>query len=200
MRKLSAILVALVLVAATAITAFAAGINSNEQAVLDELKTSVKMTGGEMVIPAEYVNQAENYFNTIEMTEAESKEIIAIIKEGEKYLENAGASNILTLTFDQKKAVLDYGKKVVGVIGMTMTYDKTTQTLTITDPNGKVAFAAKPYLVPAGSGASSGTLANGDTIKPTGAEADFGGIIAVGAVMLLIVAGGAIYLVKRERA
>ena len=86
MKKLSAILVALVLVAATAVTAFAAGINSSEQAVLDELKTSVAMKGGEMVIPTEYVNQAENYFNTIDMTEAQSNDIIAIIKEGKSYL------------------------------------------------------------------------------------------------------------------
>ena len=38
-------LVAFILVAATAFTAFAAGINDSEQAVLNELKTSVKMNG-----------------------------------------------------------------------------------------------------------------------------------------------------------
>ena len=50
MKKLSAIFIALVLAATTAVTAFAAGINSNEQAVLDELKTSVTMKDGEMYI------------------------------------------------------------------------------------------------------------------------------------------------------
>ena len=48
MKKLSAIFVALLLVAVSAVSAFAAGINDNEQKVLDELKTSVKMQGTEM--------------------------------------------------------------------------------------------------------------------------------------------------------
>ena len=52
MKKLSAMLVALILVAATAFTAFAAGINDSEQAVLDELKTSVKMNGSERLFRA----------------------------------------------------------------------------------------------------------------------------------------------------
>ena len=77
MKKLSAMLVAFILVAATAFTAFAAGINDSEQAVLNELKTSVKMNGSEMVIPSEFVNQAENYFNTIDMTADESSQIVA---------------------------------------------------------------------------------------------------------------------------
>ena len=87
MKKLSAMLVAFILVAATAFTAFAAGINDSEQAVLNELKTSVKMNGSEMVIPSEFVNQAENYFNTIDMTADESSQIVAILKKGESFLE-----------------------------------------------------------------------------------------------------------------
>ena len=86
MKKLSAILVALILAATTAVTAFAAGINSNEQAVLDELKTSVTMKDGEMYIPTEYVNQAENYFNVIEMTAEEKDEILAITKDSKAFL------------------------------------------------------------------------------------------------------------------
>ena len=81
MKKLSAMLVAFILVAATAFTAFAAGINDSEQAVLNELKTSVKMNGSEMVIPSEFVNQAENYFNTIDMTADESSQIVAVLKK-----------------------------------------------------------------------------------------------------------------------
>ena len=105
MKKLSAMLVAFILVAATAFTAFAAGINDSEQAVLNELKTSVKMNGSEMVIPSEFVNQAENYFNTIDMTADESSQIVAVLKKGESFLENSGASNIADLTFAQKQTL-----------------------------------------------------------------------------------------------
>ena len=166
MKKLSAMLVAFILVAATAFTAFAAGINDSEQAVLNELKTSVKMNGSEMVIPSEFVNQAENYFNTI----------VAILKKGESFLENSGASNIADLTFAQKQTLLSYGKEVVGVLGMTMSYDTSTKKLTIYGKDGKVAFSATPTLTKAGS------VQDNSVIKTTGAEADFSGIIAVSAV------------------
>lgn len=192
MKKLSAILIALVLVAATAVTAFAAGINSSEQAVLDELKTSVAMKDGEMVIPTEYVNQAENYFNTIEMTEAQSKDIIATIEDGKKFLANSGASNISDLTFAQKQELLDYGKKVVGVLDMTMSYDKTTKKLTIFDPNGEVAFSATPYLTKTGAIAEN-------PIKTTGSDINYFGFIALGAAAVVLVAGGTMFVVKTKK-
>ena len=188
MKKLSAMLVAFILVAATAFTAFAAGINDSEQAVLNELKTSVKMNGSEMVIPSEFVNQAENYFNTIDMTADESSQIVAILKKGESFLENSGASNIADLTFAQKQTLLSYGKEVVGVLGMTMSYDTSSKKLTIYGKDGKVAFSAVPTLTKAGS-----------VIKTTGAEADFSGIIAVSAVAFVMVAGGAFYLAKSKK-
>ena len=182
MKKLSAMLVALILVAATAFTAFAAGINDSEQAVLDELKTSVKMNGSEMVIPSEFVNQAENYFNTIDMTADESSQILAVLKKGESFLENSGASNIADLTFAQKQTLLAYGKEGVGVLGMTMSYDTSTKTLTIYDANGKVAFSAVPTL------SKVGQVKDGSAIKTTGVAADFSGVSSVSAVALILLA------------
>ena len=71
--------------------------------------------GSEMVIPSEFVNQAENYFNTIDMTADESSQIVAILKKGESFLENSGASNIADLTFAQKQTLLSYGKEVLPI-------------------------------------------------------------------------------------
>ncbi len=194
MKKLSAILIAMIMVAATAVTAFAAGINENEKAVLDELKTSVTMADGEMVIPAEYVNQAENYFNTIEMTEDESKAIVDVIEEGKSFLEKSGASNIKDLKFEQKKELLALGEKAVDIIDMTMSYDKPSKTLTIYAPDGEVAFSAVPYLT------KKGELADNGVIKDTGAADVATGFVAVGAVAAVLVAGGALYLVKKKEA
>lgn len=196
MKKFSAILIALVLVAATAVTAFAAGINSSEQAVIDKLNESIAMKDGDMTFPSDFVNQVENYFNTIDMTEDESTEIIAVLSEGQDFLEASGAANIDDLTFAQKEDLLAYGQEVVGVIDMTMSYDKTSRLLTIFDPEGNVVFSAKPTLVPVGTSSSTG---NNGVIKTTGAEADFGGFVAVGAVAIVLVAGGALYLVKTKK-
>lgn len=193
MKKLSTMIIAVILVAVSAVSVFAAGINSNEQAVLDELKTSVTMKGGEMIIPAEYVNQAENYFNTIEMTAEQSADIIAIIKDGKSFLEKSGASNIADLSFAQKQTLLSYGEKAVAVLGMTMSYDKTSKSLTIYAPDGSVAFTAVPKLT------ASGQITNGDVIKTTGANANFIGFVVLGAVAVLFVAGGALYLVKTKK-
>ncbi len=202
MKKMTAILVALMLAAMTAVTAFAAGINAAEQAVLDELSTSVTMQGKEMSISADYINQAENYFNTIEMTDDESAQIIAIIKEGENFLANSGASNIEDLTYAQKEQLLGYGQSAVGVLGMTMSFDKTSKILTIYAPDGSVAFSAVPTLV-SGSGSSSNNgstgVVDGNTIKTTGADVNFSGIIVVSAAAVLLMTGGALYLVKSKR-
>lgn len=192
MKKLSAILVALLLVAAAAFSAFAAGINSSEQAVLDELKASVSMKDGEMVIPTEYVNQAESYFNTIEMTEAQSKDIIAVIKDGKNFLADLGVSNISGLSFSQKQELLAYGEKAVAVLDMTMSYDKTTKKLTILDPNGEVAFSATPSLTKTGA-------VTENPIKTTGADVNYFGFIALGAAVAVIVAGGTMFVVKTKK-
>lgn len=204
MKKLSAILVALILVAATAVTAFAAGINSSEQAVLDKLNGTVNMQGNQMRISQEFVNQAENYFNTIEMTEQESKDIIAIVDEGNKYLENCGASDFKSLSFEQKKVVLGYGQKAVGVIDMTMSYDSATRTITVTDPKGNVAFSVSEakYLVPAkgsSSNSSSNTSNSGSVIKTTGSDVNYFGFIVLGAAAVVLVAGGAMFVVKTKK-
>ena len=192
MKKLSAILVALLLVAAAAFSAFAAGINSSEQAVLDELKASVSMKDGEMVIPTEYVNQAESYFNTIEMTEAQSKDIIAVIKDGKNFLADLGVSNISGLSFAQKQELLAYGEKAVAVLDMTMSYDKTTKKLTILDPNGEVAFSATPSLTKTGA-------VTENPIKTTGADVNYFGFIALGVAVAVIVAGGTMFVVKTKK-
>ncbi len=205
MKKFASVIVALMLVAVTAVTAFAAGINSYEQAVLDELGTTIPMKDGSMQIPAEFVNQAENYFNTIEMTEQESKDIIAILKEGEAFMTSTGAKNIPDMTFAQKKELLAYGQRVVGVIGMTMTYDNAKKMLYIYDPSGKVVFEAKPVLEPVSGGQSGSGNAQSpkkDTsgvIKTTGADVNFVGFAAVGAVAVVLVAGCAIYFVKTKK-
>ena len=204
MKKISAIFVALLLVAATAVTAFAAGINSSEQAVLNKLNGTVTMQGNEMRISQEFVNQAENYFNTIEMTEQESKDSIAIIDEGNSFLVNSGASDFKSLSYDQKQVLLGYGQKAVGVIGMTMSYDSTTRTITVTDPNGNVAFSVSEanYLVPA-NGSSSGSSGNpsnsGSVIKTTGSDVNYFGFIALGAAAVVLVAGGAMFVVKTKK-
>ncbi len=195
MKKITSILVALMLVAVASVSAFAAGINSSEQAVIDYLKGTVTMKNGEMKIPAEFINSMENYFNTIEMTDAESASIIEVLKEGKTFVSNTGAANIADMSVAQKKDLLDLGNKVVAVIDMTMSYDKASKTLYIYDPDGKTVFAGVPTFVPVdGNG-------NGDSgvIKTTGADVNVAGIATVAGIAVLLVAAGAVYFVKVKK-
>lgn len=181
MKKLSTMIIAVILVAVSAVSVFAAGINSSEQAVLDELQTSVNG----MTIPAQYINQAENYFNTVDMTKEESDQIIAAIKEGKAYLESTGVTAISQLTADQKQAMMGYANKAAGVLGLSLSYSKGNLTVTSSSSNGNA------------SGSTIGT--NGNVIKTTGANANFIGFVVLGAVAVLFVAGGALYLVKTKK-
>ena len=73
MKKICSILLALVLlIVPMAISVSAAGdLNANEQKIVTELKKELKIGNKTFAIPKEYVTEAENYFKTIDVSEAE---------------------------------------------------------------------------------------------------------------------------------
>ena len=201
MKKLSAIFVALLLVAVSAVSAFAAGINDNEQKVLDELKTSVKMQGTEMYLPEAYVNQAENFFNTIDMTEDQADKVLSVIKSGKTQLEATGAKNIADCTTAQKKELMTTLKNVMAPLNGTASYDKTTGEITLKSESGEVIFKAVPTLVEKGSSKGedvNGKTIDGGVIKTTGASANMMTFVIIGAAAVLVIAGGAFFVIKKR--
>ncbi|MEE0060592.1 MAG: hypothetical protein UE295_07185 [Acutalibacteraceae bacterium] len=209
MKKISALVIAMIMSAMATVSVSAAGINDAEQAVLDELKTSVTLQGTEMVFSDDYVNQVKNYFNTVEVTDSESKDMISAIKEGKDYMKNSGAKNIMDMSYAQKEAVLGYGKKAVGVIGMTMSFDKTTKELTIKAPNGDVAFCGSPNLVAKGGSSSTDggstntgkdtTVGDSNAIKTTGANVNTAAMAGVAGISVAVAAVGATYSLKNKK-
>ena len=201
MKKLSAIIVALLLVAVSAVSAFAAGINDNEQKVLDELKTSVKMQGTEMYLPEAYVNQAENFFNTIDMTADQADQILAVIKTGKTQLEATGAKNIGDCTTAQKKELMTTVRNVMAPVNGTASYDKTTGEITLKSESGEVIFKAVPTLVEKGGNSGkdvNGKTTDGGVVKTTGASANVMTFVIIGAAAVLVIAGGAFFVIKKR--
>jgi LPXTG-motif cell wall-anchored protein len=201
MKKLSAIFVALLLVAVSAVSAFAAGINDNEQKVLDELKTSVKMQGTEMYLPEAYVNQAENFFNTIDMTEDQADKVLSVIKSGKTQLEATGAKNIADCTTAQKKELMTTLKNVMAPVNGTASYDKTTGEITLKSESGEVIFKAVPTLVEKGSSKGedvNGKTTDGGVVKTTGASANTMTFVIIGVAAVLVIAGGAFFVIKKR--
>ena len=201
MKKLSAIIVALLLVAASAVSAFAAGINDNEQKVLDELKTSVKMQGKDMYWPDAFVNQAENFFNTIDMTADQADQILAVIKTGKTQLEATGAKNIGDCTTAQKKELMTTVRNVMAPVNGTASYDKTTGEITLKSESGEVIFKAVPTLVEKGGNSGkdvNGKTTDGGVVKTTGASANVMTFVIIGAAAVLVIAGGAFFVIKKR--
>ena len=201
MKKLSAIFVALLLVAVSAVSAFAAGINDNEQKVLDELKTSVKMQGKDMYWPDAFVNQAENFFNTIDMTADQADQILAVIKTGKTQLEATGAKNIGDCTTAQKKELMTTVRNVMAPVNGTASYDKTTGEITLKSESGEVIFKAVPTLVEKGGNSGkdvNGKTTDGGVVKTTGASANVMTFVIIGAAAVLVIAGGAFFVIKKR--
>ena len=188
MKKLASIFVALLLVAVSVVSAFAADINANEKKVLDELKTSVKMQGKDMYWPDSFV-----------MTAEQADEIIAVIKSGKTQLEATGAKNIADCTKTQKKELFVTLGKVMAPVGGTATH--VGDEITLKDKNGEVIFKAVPTLVSKDGGKSvdvNGKTTDGGVIKTTGASANTMVFVVVGAFAVLAIAGGVFFVVKKR--
>lgn len=201
MKKISAVIAALLIVAISAVTAFAAGINDSKQKVLDELKTSVEMQGTEMYWPRTYVNQAENYFNTIDMTADQAEQIIAVIRSGKNQLESTGAKNIAECTAEQKKELMSTLTKVMEPVNGTASFDNISGEVALKAENGEVIFKAVPTLVAKDGGKSvdiNGKITDGGVIKITGGSADMLAIVLISAAAVSVIACGVLFAVRKR--
>ena len=195
MKKLSAILASATVIAMASVPAFAAGINSAEQAVLDKLsEVNTSYNGGFITNADEMLNQAENYFNTIDMTDAESKEIIADINDAVDYLKSQGASTVKDLNKAQKQELFTYGQKAANVIGVTVSYDKATKTVSATD-NAIVSTKVT-------TDSKGNTTTTSNAIATTGANVNTFAVATVAGAAVALAAGATVVLSvkKRERA
>ena len=86
MNKVFKVLSAAVLAGVVAVSAVcsvsAAGLNNGEQKIIDELKTTVNLAGTATKLPAQYINQAENYFlqDDVDITDAQAESALQSIQ------------------------------------------------------------------------------------------------------------------------
>jgi len=172
MRKIASLFVAAALVSTVSVSAMAADINEAEQAVLNELNGSVVMKGQKLVISEEYKNQAKNYFNTIDMTQEQSDNIVAELKRAEQLITEQGkgdAGNIPEMLYAKKRELLAMGQNMVSQVGLTMSWNAATKEIVIADADSTVLFQGKPILVTVETPTETptGTQGGGST-TPTG--------------------------------
>lgn len=183
----------------TAAAVSAAGINAAEQKILNELNTTVSMNGVEKSIPAGYINQAENYFNTVEITDSEADQIVAAIEDAKSYLASTGAASVSALSSDQLDTFVSKVQAALSVINLTVQYTKSTGAVTIVDANGKVILTATMDASNGNAGSGSSTVAGENPIKTTGADFSVPGVVAVAGVGVLLVSAAGVYLFKASK-
>lgn len=169
MKKFLSLITVLALVAVTAVSASAAGINAEEKKVLDTIKAGVTVNGKTVNVPDNYLVQAENYLNTIDMTAEQANQVIAAVDEAKEFIKTNNITDLNALTGAQKQSILSMAQKAADVVGLK---------ITITDSTGK-------------------TVATFDAaIKVTGGQADFTNA-AVIAIAVLGVLGMAAFAARK---
>lgn len=170
MKKLSAFLAALAVFCAACFPAFAAGINSAEQSVLENMNTPANMMGNPVYVPASYVNQAEAHFNTVDMTDAQASEINGLINSGRELLENSGKSDIKYLSSDEKQQLLNYASQAAGVLDLAVPIGVDATHIKVTNKDGEVIIDESENVI---------KTTGGDSLSFVFAEIAVPGVIAV---------------------
>lgn len=147
MKKLSAILISLLLVLISCSTFFAAGINAPEQSVLSNMRTPADMNGNKIYVPTAYINQAEAHFNTIDMTQQQADKINGIISAGRSFLENTGKSTIKELSSSQKRTLLSYASQAAAVLDLTAVAGSDETRIKITTKDGTVIVDESNHII-----------------------------------------------------
>lgn len=206
LKVLSATMLSAVVAAgAVASVSAASDVNDNEQAILDELETSVDLGGNETYLPEQYVNQTENYFleDDVDLTEEEADEVIEKIGAVKDYLENAGVESFVGLSDDQIDKVVALSNEAAGVVGLKLSYDKTTREVTVIKPSDSSSGTKTDSKTPSRSStgdqkvASVSTSGTDNTIKTTG----FGvpGVSVIAGVGVLFVTAAGVYLIRTSK-
>lgn len=194
MKKITKLLSSALLATAVAVTATvgasAAGINAAEQKILDELHTTVSLNGVAKSIPASYINQAENYFNTVDITDEQATQVVAGIEDSKAYIESTGVAHMKDLSSDQIDTLVGKVNAALSPVSLTLQYTKSTGAVSIVDASGNVVFSTTAAAV---SGGSS------NPIKTTGADFSVPGVVAVAGVGVLLVSAAGVYLFKTSK-
>lgn len=188
LKVLSAAMLAAVVAVGATTSAFAAEvtiINDAEQKVLNKLKTeTVNMNGTQKPLKAQWVNQAEDCFKRVDMTDAQAETAIKKIDELKAYLEGLKKSTIAEMTADEIAKAESIANEAAGVVGAKLSFTKGPNTVSYTLPSSS-------------SEASKATPVGDNPIKTTGL--DVPGVSAVAGVAVLAVSAAGIYVISASK-
>lgn len=154
MKKMASLLIVAVLLVCMAVPAFAtAGVNDYEKKLINYVETAYVVDGKTITVPQEYITALENVFASVDVTEAQYKEIKGVLDEALAYCKANNLTKLEDITAKgATKTLLAYANKALGVVGYSVTAsgslsDKDHGLLTITDANGKVVAKLHPAVI-----------------------------------------------------
>jgi hypothetical protein len=114
------------------------------------------VNGKTIEIPANYVNQAENYFASHQITDAQASYILAQINAAKGAIQAAGVTNLSHIDATTKKMIISAAQSAANEVDLKLSVgaDKNVK---ITDSNGAITFSG------------------GNTIKTTGIQINWAG-------------------------
>ena len=190
LKVLSAAFLAAVVAASAATVAFAAEenkINDAEQKVLTRLKTeTVNMAGTQKPLKAQWINQAEDCFTKVDMTDAQAETAIKKIEELKAYLESLNKASIADMTDEEIAKAESIANEAAGVVGAKLSFAKGPNTVSYT-LQGSDKKDESSKAAPAGD----------NPIKTTGL--DVPGVAAVAGVAVLAVSAAGIYVISTSK-
>jgi hypothetical protein len=167
MKKIISIALVAVLLVAFAMPAFAAGINANEQKLLDYVATKYVVDGETITVTDDIMAQAKNAFNSdnIDVTDAQYKEIVAILDKALAYAKSQNLTKIADLQKNREatETLIEYGRQAAAVLGCTVATkgyitDADHGLVIIYDADGNKIAEFHPNLI-AKTGASTTAIA-----------------------------------------
>ena len=193
MKKIIAILVAVLTICACAFSASAAtGISADEKKIINALSQKITMASGKVVaLPDKYINQAEDYLTKAELTSDQITSILGYIKNAQNAVKASKAQSLSVAEESVKKEVVKEAQAAAAVINATLSVSSTP----VTDNKGQVTANYTVSLVfnenSNVEGYTSGTKITLDTkdseIVQTGAEGSVMAVV-IGSVVVLAAA------------
>lgn len=144
-----------------------AGAASNTDAILASLRQGVAVNGKTVEFPASYINQAENYFASHQLSDAQVQYILAEINGAKAAIRDSGATDLKKLDRDTKQKILSAAQAAADEVDLKMTVGSDKK-VKIADSGGTVVFTDE------------------NPIKTTGAALNWGAVFAAGASFLAL--------------
>lgn len=145
-RMLSA-LFALVLCLAGSVSAMAAGMNAEEEALLQKLKDGITVDGQQVTLPASYLNQAENELMKVDLSAEQADTLQAKIDEAAAVIQEEK----ITSPADLKKSarleeVVGIAQEAAESVGYTVSFNASTKQVAVKDTEGNTVFETKNVI------------------------------------------------------